>query len=74
MKEYSDITQRWYEPDECVFYKNGYQAAFMLSHPDVILYDIFESDGKLVFVFSRDTHRKYINIWRTREHDYGGYR
>jgi hypothetical protein len=74
MKEYSDITQRWYEPDECVFYKNGYQAAFMLSHPDVVLYDIFESDGKLVFVFSRNAHRKYINIWRTREHDYGGYR
>lgn len=74
MKEYSDITQRWYEPDECVFYKNGYQAAFMLSHPDVVLYDIFESDGKLVFVFSRSAHRKYIDIWRTREHDYGGYR
>lgn len=67
MKEYSEATQRWYEPDDSIFYRNGYQAAFMLSHPDVILYDIFESGGKLVFVFSRDDHKKYFKEWRMRK-------
>lgn len=72
MKEYSEVTQRWYEPDDCVFYRNGYQAAFMLTKPDCMLMDMFEDKGKLVFAFPRRLHKKYIREWHEREHEMFG--
>lgn len=69
MKEYSNVTQRWYEPDDAVFYRNITQAAWMLSHPDCTLLDIFESDGKLVMVFPKEQHRRWIGDWMSRKRD-----
>lgn len=69
MMEYSTATQRSYDPDNCVFYRNGYQAAWMMTHPDCTLLDVFESNGKLVYVFSREDHKKYIKEWNNRVHD-----
>ena len=69
MIEYSETTQRSYEAEEAVFYRNVLQAAFMISKPDCILLDVFtDSNGKIVFVFPRELHKKYINEWATRPH------
>lgn len=69
MKEYSSVTQRWYEPDDCVFYRNGYQCAYMLSKPDCEVMDVFENNGKLVFAFPRELHKKYYKEWNDRKED-----
>lgn len=69
MKEYSETTQRWYEPDDAVFYRNILQGAWMLSHPDCTLLDVFESDGKLVMAFPREQHKKWIGEWISRKQD-----
>lgn len=69
MIEYSETTQRTYEAEEAVFYRNVLQAAFMISKPDCILLDVFtDGNGKIVFVFPRDLHRKYIEEWANRPH------
>ena len=69
MIEFSDTTQRRYETEEAVFYRNVLQAAFMISKPDCILLDIFtDSKGKIVFVFPKELHRKYIEEWANRPH------
>jgi hypothetical protein len=69
MIEFSDTTQRRYETEEAVFYRNVLQAAFMISKPDCILLDIFtDGKGKIVFVFPKELHRKYIEEWANRPH------
>lgn len=65
---YSETTGRCYNDMDMVFYRNYVQATWMLSHPDCILYDIFESNGKLVFCFSREQHKKWIQEWNERPH------
>lgn len=73
MKEYSDITQRWYEPDECVFFRNPTQSAHYIAW-GATLYDLFvDSQNKLVFCFSKDDHNKLKKRWGiNRDNIYGG--
>lgn len=68
MKVYSDTTQRTYELEDVVHYRNLIQATWLLSKPDTILLDIFESNGKMVLVFPREIHNKYIREWAERPH------
>lgn len=69
MKEYSSVTQRWYEPDDAVFYRNILQIAWLMTKPDCVVLDVFESGGKLVIAFPRELHKKYIKEWAERKHD-----
>lgn len=69
MKEYSDITQRWYEPDECVFFRNCVQSAHYIAWGATV-YDIFvDNQNKLVFCFSREDHNKLKNRWGTKQNN-----
>ena len=69
MKEYSEVTQRWFDADDSVFYVNPWQAAFFLDNSATLL-DLFpRGDGKLVYVFSRDDHKRLSKLWRERKHD-----
>ena len=69
MIEYSETTQRQYNAEDAVFYRNVIQAAFMISKPDCILLDVFtDSNDKIVFVFPKELHKKYINEWANRPH------
>lgn len=70
MKVYSNTTHLWYEPEDATYYRNVIQGAWMLSHPDCELLDIFESDGKLVLAFSKECHKRYIKEWADRQHKY----
>lgn len=72
MLVYSETTQRTYDDNEMVFYKNQVQSAWMLSHPECILYDIFEINGKLCYVFSKEQHRQWIGEWHERQRDNQG--
>lgn len=69
MKVYSEATQRSYEDSDAVFYRNMAQSAFMMSKPDCVILDVFESGGKLVIAFPREFHKKYIKEWAERKHD-----
>ena len=69
MIEYSDVTGKTFQTEDAVFYRNIIQSGFMLSKPDCVLLDVFaDSEGKVVFVFPRDMHKKYINEWANRPH------
>lgn len=69
MKVYSENTQRTYEDTDAVFYRNPQQIAFMLSHTDCVLLDVFESNGKIVAAFSKEQHKQYIKEWANRPHE-----
>lgn len=71
MKEYSEITQRFYDPDcgDYVFFRNCSQSARYIEW-GATLYDLFtDSEHKLVFVFSREDHNRFKSRWGTRENN-----
>ena len=64
MKTTSEITGIYYEDEMCVFYRNYIQAAYYIEW-GAKLVDIFtDSNHKLVFVFYRSDHEKYIERWK----------
>lgn len=64
----SEITGKTYDDMDAVFYRNCIQSGWMLSHSDVNLLDLFtDSNMKLVFVFDKKSHRKYIGEWVERQ-------
>lgn len=70
MIQYSDITGKTFRTEEAVYYRNMKQSAWLLGKSDCVLLDVF-SDGneKIVFVFPRELHKKYINEWHNRPHE-----
>jgi hypothetical protein len=67
MKYFSETTGREYEAESSAFYRNLVQAAWLLSKPDAVLLDIFcDSGGKMVLVFPKELHKKYIQEWSER--------
>lgn len=71
MKIYSETTQRTYDDSEAVFYANLIQAAWLLNKPDATLLDIFcRSDGRMILVFPKELHKRYIAEWAERSQQY----
>ena len=69
MKVHSNTTGKIYEAEEVTYYRNMVQSAFMLSKIDCELYDVFESNGKIVMAFPKWMHKKYIGEWAERQHE-----
>ena len=69
MKVFSSTTGKNYEAEEATHYRNMTQSAFMLSKVDCELLDVFENNGKIVMVFPRWMHEKYIREWAERLHE-----
>ena len=69
MKVFSSTVGKSYEAEEAVHYRNMLQCAFMLSKVDCELLDSFEDRGKVVMVFPRWIHEKYIREWAERPHE-----
>ena len=69
MKVFSNTTGKVYEAEEATYYRNMIQSAFMLSKIDCELWDVFESNGKIVMVFPTALHKKYIGEWAERSHN-----
>ncbi len=72
MKVYSETTDKVFEAEEAVYYRNLIQCAFMLSKIDCVLLDIFEDKGKIVMAFPKWMHKKYIGEWVERPHNNKG--
>ena len=68
MKVFSSTTGKSYEAEEATYYRNMIQSAFMLSKADCELYDVFENNGKIVMVFPKWMHEKYIGEWAKRSY------
>lgn len=67
MKIYSETTGKTYNDEEAVFYANLVQAAWLMSKPDATLLDIFcRSDGRMILVFPKELHKKYVAEWAER--------
>lgn len=63
MLEFSDVTGKIYESEDCVFFRNIVQSAFYV-HNNAKIIDVFtDSKGKLVMVFLRKEHDELINKW-----------
>lgn len=59
MKIFSKVTQKYYEPTECVFIPNLRQAGLYIKNGAEI-FDVLWSRDALVFVFRKeDTHDLY---------------
>lgn len=70
MLVYSETTGKEYDDNEAVFYANLVQAAWLLNKPDATLLDIFcRGDGRMILVFPKDLHKKYIAEWAERPND-----
>lgn len=72
MKVFSSTTGKVYEAEEATYYRNMAQSAFMLSKIDCELWDVFENDGKIVMVFPKTLHKKYIGEWAERPRENKG--
>lgn len=61
---YSETTGKSYDDLEAVFYANLIQAAWLMNKPDATLLDIFcRGDGRMILVFPKELHKKYIGEW-----------
>lgn len=65
MLKYSDITKEYYEPDQCVFYKNMLQSGVYVENGATLLDVILptKSGERIIFVFSKEDHYRYIGVW-----------
>lgn len=69
MKIYSETTQRIYDDEDMVFFRNIRQSIAYINL-GAIVYDVFvDGQGKLVFCFSKEDHSKYKFIWGTKENN-----
>ena len=69
MKVFSSTTGKVYEAEEATYYRNMIQSACMLSKIDCELLDVFENNGKIVMVFPKWMHKKYIGEWAERSYN-----
>lgn len=64
MKTLSQITGKYYEDEEHVFFRNTLQSAFYVFHGAKLI-DIFVDDKmRFVFVFSKADHEKLKLLWK----------
>lgn len=63
----SDVTGKWYEENDCVFFRNYVQSAHYIAWGGELV-DLFtDSQNKLVFVFTKDTHNRLKMRWGNKE-------
>lgn len=63
MVEFSEVTGKTFESEDCVFFRNIFQIAFYVAH-NCPVQDVFtDSDMRLVFVFKKDDHKKVLPLW-----------
>ena len=59
----SELTGKWYQDEDVVFFRNLYQCCFYIQHSCMPI-DLFcDGQGKLVMVFERKKHNELIKLW-----------
>lgn len=69
MKIYSETTQREYDDNEMVFFRNIRQSIAYIEMGATV-YDVFvDGRGKLVFCFLKADHNRLKSVWGTKENN-----
>ena len=64
MRTLSETTEKYYEDEDCVFFRNTLQSAFYKFH-GAELVDLFvDNNMKFVFVFYKKDHERLKMLWR----------
>ena len=64
MKTLSETTGKYYEDEDCVFFRNTLQSAFYKFH-EAELVDMFVDDKmRFVFVFTKKDHERLKMLWK----------
>lgn len=63
MRTQSDITGQVYEATDCVYFRNTIQSAYYIAHGAKLMDLFVDGANKLVFVFTKEDHRKYMPGW-----------
>lgn len=64
MKSKSNITGKYYEDEDHVFFRNTLQSAFYYFHGAALI-DVFVDDKmRFVFVFTKADHDKLKLLWK----------
>ena len=71
MKIFSKVTQKYYEPSECVFIGNLKQAGLYVKHDaeicDIMWSERTANEGGFIFVFKRADTQELYYLWNRRE-------
>lgn len=70
MKEYNEILNRYYEPEECVFFENALQSNAYIFRGNAKLQAILNSQknpGRFVFAFLISDHKRLRDLWNKHE-------
>ena len=69
MRYYSETTQREYDDNEMVFFRNIRQSIAYIEMGATV-YDVFvDGRGKLVFCFLKTEHNRLKSVWGTKENN-----
>ena len=62
---YNEITQRYYKPEECVFFKNAAQSAAYAFRGGATIQAILPTDDKtkFIFAFTKKDHARLREAW-----------
>lgn len=66
MRTYNEVMQKYYEPEECVFFENMAQCSAYIFRGHAELQAILPSTrnyGRLVFAFLRKDHERLRAAW-----------
>ena len=64
MRTLSETTGKYYEDEDCVFFRNTLQSAFYVFH-GAKLVDMFVDDKmRFVFVFTKADHERLKMMWK----------
>lgn len=70
MELYNSITQKTYDPEQCVFFENALQSNAYVFRGNAELKAILDSKqnpGRFVFVFSKKDHARLKRAWNNHE-------
>lgn len=66
MKEYNEILDRFYEPEECLFFENALQSNAYIFRGNAKLQALLNSKahpGRFIFVFLKSDHERLKQAW-----------
>ena len=63
MRSQSELNGKWYQDEDCVFFRNLYQCAFYVKNHCLPIDMFTDSQDKLVMVFDRQRHNELIKLW-----------
>jgi len=68
MRVWSEVTNQYYDPEECYFFKNALQSGAYIHHGAKLQHLYFDTqDNKITFGFLKSDHKKLKLLWKKHE-------